>query len=57
MEHSPSWEANNCLIDQEISHILWNLKFITISLEPATGLYLSQMNPAHLHTLFREHQF
>jgi len=26
MEHSPSWEPNSSSANQEIPHILWNLK-------------------------------
>jgi hypothetical protein len=30
MEQNPSWEANSYTASQEISHILWNRKFIIV---------------------------
>ena len=48
MKQSPSWEANRFSANQEISHILWNLKVhyhIQKYLPPVP--ILSQIDPVH----------
>jgi hypothetical protein len=44
-------KANSCLADQEVLHLSQKRSSLLYSKEPATGPYLSQINPVHILTL------
>jgi hypothetical protein len=48
---SPSWEADSNLLDQEISRVLWNAKFLYgVPQSPPLEHILGQMNPINALT-------
>jgi hypothetical protein len=48
MEQSPSWEVNSPSANEEITHLLWDLKihYIFHKISPVVTI-LNQMNPVH----------
>jgi len=58
LEQSPSWETNRFSTSQEIPHILWNpnVRYRIQKCLPPISI-LSQLDPAHIHTVFVIHQW
>jgi len=53
MEHSATVQANDCSAGEEVSHLLWNLKFhYLVHKSLPLDHVLSQMNPVHTLTLY-----
>jgi hypothetical protein len=44
MQQNPFWEADSCLVEQNIHHFLWAENFI---------VFLSQLNPIHIIVFLR----